>query len=198
MPKIVDHNRRREEIAELTVRVIRSEGSGSATVRRIATVGGFSIGVLGHYFKDKDDLVAFTFRWMADRTFKDLDAAVADAAPGLDRLRAALEFMVPAPGAPGFMGVWVSLWDGALKNPALARVHGDYYARWRRHLRRHLTEAIRQGEVARPRALGDTVDLLSAGIDGLWIAATFEPARLSPRRRRVLVAQMLAAIAGVR
>jgi AcrR family transcriptional regulator len=198
MPKIVDHARRREEIAALTVRVIRKEGSGGATVRRIATEGGFSIGVLGHYFRDKDDLVAFAFRWMADQTFKDLDAAVAGAEPGLARLRAALEFMVPAPRAPTFMGVWVSLWDGALKNPALAKVHGDYYARWRRHLRRHLAAAVRRGEVRRPRALGDTVELLSAGIDGLWIAATFEPTRLPPRRRRVLVAQMLAAIAGER
>jgi len=198
MPKIVDHARRREEIAELTVRVIREEGSGSATVRRIATVGGFSIGVLGHYFRDKDDLVAFAFRWMADQTFRDLDAVVEDAEPGLARLRAALEFMVPAAGAQTFMGVWVSLWDSALKNPALAKVHGGYYARWRRHLRRHLAEAIRRGEVPRPRALADTVDLLSAGIDGLWIAATFEPTRLPPRRRRALVAQMLAAIAGGR
>ena len=88
MPKIVDHDRRREEIAELTVGVIRSEGAGSATIRRIAAEGGFSIGMLGHYFKDKDDLVAFAFGWMAKRTFKDLDTVVADASPGLGRLRA--------------------------------------------------------------------------------------------------------------
>ena len=194
MPKIVDHDRRREEIAELTVGVIRSEGAGSATIRRIAAEGGFSIGMLGHYFKDKDDLVAFAFGWMAKRTFKDLDTVVADASPGLGRLRAALEFMVPTPGEPSFMGVWVSLWDGALKNPALARVHRDYYARWRRHLRRHLNEAIRRGEVSRPRSLGDAVDLLSAGIDGLWIGVTFEAARLPPRRRRRLLAQLLAAV----
>ena len=196
MPKIVDHARRREQIAELTLRVIREEGSSAATVRRIATVGGFSIGVLGHYFKDKDELIAFAFQRMATRTFENLDVVVAGRSPGLARLRAAMEFMVPAPDAPNFMGVWVSLWDGALKNQALARVHRAYYARWRRQLRRHLSEAIRRGEVARPHSLGDAVDLLSAGIDGLWIGATFEPARLPPRRRRALVAQMLAAIVG--
>ena len=194
MPKIVDHDRRREEIAELTVRVIRSEGAGSATIRRIASEGGFSIGVLGHYFKDKDDLVAFAFRWMATQTFRELDAAVAGAEPGLARVRAALEFMVPAPGAASFMGVWVSLWDGALQNPALGRVHRDYYARWRRHLRRHLSEAIRRGEVTLRRSIADAVDLLSAGIDGLWIGVTFEPGRLTSRRRRKLLAQLLAAI----
>jgi TetR/AcrR family transcriptional repressor of bet genes len=198
MPKIVDHVRRREEIAALTVRVIRTEGSASATVRRIATEGGFSIGVLGHYFRDKDDLVAFAFRWMATQTFKDLAAAEAAAGPGLARLRAAMEFMVPAPDAPSFMAVWLSLWDGALQNPALAHVHRDYYARWRRHLRRHVAEAVGQGQIAPPRSIADAVDLLSAAIDGLWIGVTFEPGRYPLRRRRQLVGQALEVVLGVR
>jgi AcrR family transcriptional regulator len=196
MPKIVDHDRRREEIAALTVQVIRTEGSASATIRRIATEGGFSIGVLGHYFKDKDDLVAFAFRWMATQSFKDLDAAVVAAGPGLVRLRTAMEFMVPAPGEPSFMAVWVSLWDGALKNPALARVHRDYYARWRRHLRRYVGEAVRQGEIVPPGSSDSAVDLLSAVVDGLWIGATFEPGRYPARRRRELIAQALRDVLG--
>jgi len=198
MPKIVDHARRREEIAALTVRVIRTEGSASATIRRIALEGGFSVGVLGHYFRDKDDLVGFAFQWMATQTFKDLDAVVARSEPGLARLRAAMEFMVPAAGAPSFMAVWVSLWDGALKNPALARVHRDYYARWRRHLRRYVAAAVRRGEIAPPPSLGNAVDLLSAAIDGLWIGVTFDPGRYPLRRRRELVAQALEAVLGAR
>jgi len=196
MPKIVDHTRRREEIAALTVRVIRTEGSASATIRRIATEGGFSIGVLGHYFKDKDDLVAFAFQWMATQSFKELDVAVAAAAPGLGRLRAAMGFMVPAPGEPSFIAVWVSLWDGALKNPALARVHRAYYARWRRHLRRYVREAVVQGEIAPLESSDNAVDLLSAVIDGLWIGVTFEPGRYPFRRRRELVSRALRDVLG--
>ena len=56
--------------------------------------------------------------------------------------------------------------------------------------------ALSDGDMQGMARRGNAMRL--AGIDGLWIAATFEPARLSPRRRRVLVAQMLAAIAGVR
>ncbi len=198
MPKIVDHARRREEIAALTVRVIRREGAASATIRRIAQEGGFSVGVLGHYFSAKDDLVAFAFQWMATQTFKDLDAAVAAAAPGVARLRAAMEFMVPTPGEPSFMAVWVGLWDGALKNPALARVHRAYYARWRRRLRRYVGDAICQGEIVSPRSLVDAVDLLVSAMDGLWIGVTFEPGRLPLARRRTLVAQVLDAVLGDR
>jgi AcrR family transcriptional regulator len=127
VPRIVDHDRRREEIARLAVRVIQRDGAESATVRGIASAGGFSIGVLSHYFRDKDELVGFAFQWLAHQSFADLDAAVASAPPGLARLRTALEFMVPATAAPSFIRVWLSLWGGAMRNPALARVHRAYY-----------------------------------------------------------------------
>ena len=198
MPRIVDHVRRREEIARLAVRVIQREGTESATVRRIATVGGFSIGVLTHYFKDKDQLIAFAFQWVAREWFTELDAAIAATAPGLARLRTALEFMVPTTSAPSFIHLWLSLWGGAMHNPALARVHRQYYARWRRYLIRHLREAARGGEIAAPRSPRDVIDLLTAGIDGIWIGSTFEPARFPVRRRRRLVAQLLGAVLGAR
>jgi len=196
MPRIVDHDRRREEIARLAVRVIQQEGAESATVRRIARVGGFSIGVLTHYFRDKDELVGFAFQWLARQSFADLDAALAGAPPGLTRLRTALEFMVPATATPSFIRVWLSLWGGAMHNPALARIHRDYYARWRRYLRRYLSEAVLRREITAPRSLRDATDLLTAAVDGYWIGATFEPRRFPPRRRRALVAQLLATVLG--
>ena len=194
MPRIVDPARRREQIARLTVQVIQEEGSDSATVRRIARAGGFSIGVLTHYFRDKDQLVAFAFEWLARQSFAELDAALAAVPPGLARLRTALEFMVPADGTRSFVAVWLSLWGGAMQNPALARVHRAYYARWRGELRSCVAEAQRRSEIAAPRSTPDAIDLLVAGIDGLWIGATFEPARYSMRRRRLLVGQLLAAV----
>jgi AcrR family transcriptional regulator len=198
VPRIVDHVRRREEIARLAVRVIQREGAEHATVRRIATAGGFSIGVLTHYFKDKDELIAFAFQWVAREWYTELDAAIAASAPGLPRLRTALEFMVPTTAAPSFIRLWLSLWGGAMHNPALARVHRGYYARWRRYLIRHLGEAVRGGEIAAPPSPRDAVDLLTAGIDGIWIGSTFEPARFPVRRRRRLVAQLLHAVLGER
>jgi len=194
VPRIVDHARRREEIARLAVRVIQQQGAERATVRGIARAGGFSIGVLTHYFRDKDQLIAFAFRWVARQSFRELEAAVAGAPRGLPRLRTALEFMVPTSAGPSFFRVWLSLWGGAMHNPALARVHREYYARWRTRLRTHLGAAVRRGEAAAPRSLRDAIDLLTAGIDGLWIGATFEPRRFSLKRRRQLVSELLAAV----
>ncbi len=198
MPRIVDHGRRREEIARLAVRVIQREGAEQATVRRIAKAGGFSIGVLTHYFSDKDEMIAFAFRWVAREWFNELDAATDAAAPGLERLHTALVFMVPTTTAPSFIRLWLSLWGGAVRNAALARVHRDYYARWRRHLARHLAEAVERGQIAAPRSAPDAIELLTAGVDGLWIGSTFEPTRFPVKRRRQLVAQLLHGVLGER
>ena len=194
MPRIVDHDRKREQIAQLAVSVMQRDGAESATLRGIAKAGGFSIGVLSHYFRDKDELIGFAFQWVAHQSFADLDAAVASAPPGLARLRTALEFMVPATPAPSFIRVWLSLWGGATRNPALARVHRDYYARWRRYLRRYLGEAVQRHEIAAPRSLRNATDLLTAAVDGYWIGTTFEPRRFPLRRRRTLVARLLTTV----
>jgi len=196
MPKVVDHARRREEIARLAVAVIGQEGAEGATVRRIAQAGGFSFGVLTHYFRDKDELIAFAFQWVATRTFADLNDAVDAAEPGLARLRTALEFMMPAPGANSFMEVWLGLWDRAIRNPDLARIHRAYYARWRRCVQRHLGEAVARGQIPPPRSQGDATDLLVAGVDGLWIGAAFEPRRYTRRRRAQLTQRLLVGILG--
>ena len=57
MPKIVDHDHRRKQIAMLTLEVMRAVGIENASIRGIAQRGGISMGVLTHYFKTKDDLV---------------------------------------------------------------------------------------------------------------------------------------------
>jgi len=98
---------------------------------------------------------------------------------------------VPTPGASSFMGVWLSLWGGAMHNPDLAKVHRDYYARWRRYVSRYVREAIARGEIPAPHSARDAVDLLIAGVDGLWIGVAFERERYRGARRRHLVNQLI-------
>jgi AcrR family transcriptional regulator len=180
------------------VRVVGQEGAEAATVRRIAREGGFTVGVLAHYFRGKDEIVAFAFRWIAEQSFAGLAARVAAERPGKARLRAALEFMLPAPGTESFPGVWMGLWGAALRNRALARVHRDYYARWRRCLQRQLAEAVSLGQVRAPGNARDATDLLVAAVDGLWIGAALEPGRFPAARRRALVGELLARVLGGR
>lgn len=197
MPKQVDHDRRRADIAALVVGVIQREGAGSATVRRISQEGGFSMGVITHYFRDKDELIANAFEWLAAESFAALGATLERAAPGRDRLQAALEFMVPLTGERSYPAVWLSLWSGAMHNPALAGVHRQYYRRWRSILSRCVSESVKHKQARTPRDARDAIDLLAAGVDGLWLAVTFEGRRFSVARRRRLVTSLVDSVLGL-
>lgn len=193
MPKIVDHNRRREEIAMLTCDVIRSVGIDNASIRGIAQWGGLSVRLLTHYFKNKDDLVAFTFRWLTDRSFTDLDRLLAAHPPGLARLEAAFEATVRGPNetTPLAIAIWTSVWDRATRNAAFAQEHRAYYARWRSYIGTFLSDAIALHEVPSSLDVTEATDLLVAAIDGLWISSAIEPKRFAGARRLTVLRRLI-------
>lgn len=67
MPKIVDHDARRVELAEAAWRVIRRKGLEGASVRNVAKEAGMSIGSLRHYFSSQDELLAFSMNMVSER-----------------------------------------------------------------------------------------------------------------------------------
>lgn len=67
MPKIVDHDERREALCLAAAKLIHEEGLEAATVRAIARAASCSTGVLAHYFADKDDLVAHVLAYVNHR-----------------------------------------------------------------------------------------------------------------------------------
>ncbi|MCD9022576.1 TetR/AcrR family transcriptional regulator [Cohnella silvisoli] len=67
MPKIVDHDKRKEKIAEATWRIIRRDGLDGVSVRGIADEMGISLGSLRHYFQSQDELLAYAMRLISRR-----------------------------------------------------------------------------------------------------------------------------------
>ncbi|WPC43441.1 TetR/AcrR family transcriptional regulator [Clostridium sp. JS66] len=67
MPKIIDHEKQKIEIAEATWDVIIEEGLQNASVRKIAKVAGISVGSLRHYFSTQSELLLFSMKLVSDR-----------------------------------------------------------------------------------------------------------------------------------
>ena len=57
VPKLIDHDRRREEIATATWRVILANGVSCVSIRTVAAEAGISTGSLRHVFPRKTDLL---------------------------------------------------------------------------------------------------------------------------------------------
>ncbi|WP_410580301.1 TetR/AcrR family transcriptional regulator [Amycolatopsis sp. lyj-108] len=67
MPKIVDPEARRLEIAEAVFRVIQRDGLAQASLRSVADDAGLAIGSVRHYFRGHDELIVFAMRALGDR-----------------------------------------------------------------------------------------------------------------------------------
>lgn len=70
MPKIVDHNKRKIQIAEATWKVIIEEGIEQATMRKIAQASGLSVGAIRHYFSSQSELLAFSMELVSERVLE--------------------------------------------------------------------------------------------------------------------------------
>lgn len=67
MPKKVDHDARRREIADALLALAAAEGLESVSLRHVAAAAGVSMGAVQHYFHTKDEMLQFALRHQAQR-----------------------------------------------------------------------------------------------------------------------------------
>ncbi|MFB6818045.1 TetR/AcrR family transcriptional regulator [Streptomyces sp. NPDC056347] len=60
MPKVVDHQARRIQVADAVQQLITEQGLDRVTVARTAAAAGVSVGHVQHYFSTKDEMLLFT------------------------------------------------------------------------------------------------------------------------------------------
>jgi AcrR family transcriptional regulator len=67
VPKKVDHDERRRGIADALLRLAAAEGLESVSLRSVAVAAGVSMGAVQHYFRSKDDMLAYALQRHAER-----------------------------------------------------------------------------------------------------------------------------------
>jgi len=176
MPRVVDHEGRRRELAEAAWRAIVKYGLDGTTTRLIARESGYSNGVLAHYFDSKDDILLEALRISHEGLDQRIREAVDDKG-GFDALRTFCIELLPISDLPvRETHLEMSMWSRALVNDELRSVQRAESARWRRLLERLIIDAQRSGELVKmpPRTIAV---LISAVIDGLSIYALLYPDR---------------------
>lgn len=63
MPKQVDHEERRREIATAVLRLVTTRGVEAASLRAVASEAGVSMGAVQHYFRTKDQMLHFALAY---------------------------------------------------------------------------------------------------------------------------------------
>lgn len=191
MPKMVDHEKRREELAEAVWRVIDREGDRGLTMRRIAEESGWSLGVITHYFPSKHALLLFAFRLMAQRESTDFRDAMRRE-KGLAALMAALRCNLPLDETDrAWDRVWLMSVAHALSGEDFRRIHNDEIDLWRQDIRHMIEQAQALGEVAGDVDAELECELVGALIDGLAQQVALQPERFSPERLLELLHEYL-------
>ncbi|ADB35506.1 putative transcriptional regulator, TetR family [Kribbella flavida DSM 17836] len=194
MPKIVDHEARREEIAQALWRVVRRDGIRSASVRTVAAEAGWSAGAVRYYFPDQDGLISFAMD-LVSRRVHDRIAALRVTGSATEMALRYLEEVIPLdPERLAEFDVWLSF---------IAQAQAETGAGG---LREHLapsTEGLRRlclsmlSELARDGALRKDLDLdleaerLHALIDGISLHVAVQPEVTTADRARQVVAAHL-------
>ncbi len=131
MPKIVDHEHRRQELVEAVWRVIGRVGIDGVTIREIAVESGYSTGALAHYFRTKDDVLRAALE-RADNNIKvRLELIPADSHPTA-ALRQVLQEALPLDDRRAFeLTLDVNFWARALNQPSLRALQHRDHDVWR-------------------------------------------------------------------
>ncbi|WP_273887349.1 TetR/AcrR family transcriptional regulator [Rubrobacter naiadicus] len=184
---MVDHERRRREIAEAAWRAVARGGLEAATVREIASEAGYSTGVLAHYFEDKDALLVHTLHVSVERAVGRFERGIRGKV-GIEALRAVLLEALPLDEERAEeMRVWLEFWARAARDEALRAEQNYWYSLWRGVVRALVEESQRRGD------LGSTLDpvreanSLVALVDGVGMQAVFEPGKWPPEEQRALL-----------
>ncbi|GIP32822.1 HTH-type transcriptional regulator PksA [Paenibacillus sp. J2TS4] len=176
----MDHEERRNQIAEATWRVILNQGMKGATVRNIAQEAGLSLGALRHYFSTQDELLAFAMKLVRDRaTDRVQQIAMGELSPKEKILNILLELVPVDDQKMVEMEVWFAFTFYTRHQPDVfdAQHDGIYSAMHK------LIEYLDQHHMLRKDLDKELeTEKLYALVDGIAIHALLEPQRVNKER----------------
>ena len=190
MPKIVDHETRREEIAEALWRVVRRDGIRAASVRTIAAEAGWSPGAVRYYFPDQDGLLSFAMDLVTRRVTQRIEALDAKGSPTTVVLRYLEEALPLDAERRAEFDVWIAFMAQAQAESGAGTLHEhvDTVHNGLRQLCESLLHALAQAGVLKEGLdLRREVERLHAVIDGLALHAAIQPDRTTSTRVRQLL-----------
>lgn len=183
MPKIVDHDERRELIVDATWRLIAHGGFASATMREIAAEAGFAHGALKRYFPNKEAVLAAAFVRAHTRT-NSRAAAQLRGQRGLTALRTlCLQIMPLDAERVQEARVVVAFWDRAVQDSSLWTTHRENALQWRSQMRTFLDQAREDGELVpatQPEVVIDQINAMNAGLQTMCLLM---PETATPERQ---------------
>lgn len=186
MPKLVDHDERRRDIAHAVLRIVARGGVRAADIRSVASEAGWSAGVITHYFGDKQALLAGALREAAEDVAGRMKAIFARRS-GVARLKAMLEAGMPLDEErAATCRIFYHFASEGLSDPAFMTEIAGYYAAWRGAVADAVRALMDDGELA-----GGDPEMLAAALvgltEGLAVQGLVDGRGMPPRQLRAIL-----------
>jgi AcrR family transcriptional regulator len=173
--------RRRRDVCDAARRAITQNGLEATTLRDIAREGGFTTGVVTHYFPDKQSVIVGAFLAASNDWLTEAQAAIKAAGSPERQLEALVGVALPDDATRrGEWRLWSEMWTYAGRDPEFAAQLIETDALWEQEIRDVLERTRKAGAI---RDINVIVEarLLARLIDGLglraWLSGRWPEAR---------------------
>ena len=181
MPKIVDHEQRRTEIALVACRVVAEHGFDQATIVRIAREAGYTTGMIAHYFDSKQEIVIAALRLILRRIQERLTRP--SSAPVPDLLTLLAEALPLDEHRYTECAFWTAFWGQVPTDKRLKRINAWMHREYQRLFERCLAQAWPEWS-GWPAGIRDQVRRsVSTFIDGLTATAVVSRSDWPPAKQ---------------
>lgn len=175
MPKLIDHDSRREEIAEATWRVIHAQGISGVSIRTVAAEAGISTGSVRHVFPSKTDLLVHATELVGRRARARIQRHLDEPDPRRLVLSVVEELLPLDDQRRAEMEVTVALIAEAPGNDRVRQVRDASYEAVREVCRRQVARLHRDGLTAPALDVEAAATALHAVVDGLALHLLVNP-----------------------
>ncbi|MCX2730490.1 TetR/AcrR family transcriptional regulator [Saccharopolyspora sp. NFXS83] len=179
MAKKIRDPRSRQHIVEAAWRLLATRGLGATTMRAVAAEAGVSTGSVTHYFEDKAELINAVLRHNGKVAAQRVVEAVGERR-GLDAVQRATQGLLPVDEERlTCWRVWLASWSDDSSGGFT-----EGYQVWRSLLRRHLNEAVADGELPDGLDLPHEIGVLGTLVVGTGLLAGSDMSTRDQLRRR--------------
>jgi TetR/AcrR family transcriptional repressor of bet genes len=140
MPKIVDHEKRRDEIALVACRVVAEHGFDQATIVRIAREAGYTTGMVAHYYDTKQEIVIAALRLILRRIEERLTRPAVEGEAAPDLLTVLTEALPVDEHRFTECAFWTAFWGQVSADKKLKRINAWVHREYMRLFERCLAQ----------------------------------------------------------
>jgi len=192
MPKIIDHDQRRQDIVDVTWQLIVEGGIEAATMREIASRAGFANGALKHYFPGKDAIIAGAYERSLNR-IRDRVRIHLEGKRGIEALELEMRYTLPIGEEDATAArVLLSFWERCAFSTEIEHDYGEHLTSWKASYMQYLREGREDGDIVTPVPDAQLVDEIVLMNVGATVLRVVNPEHLDPAILEAQVADFVA------